>query len=853
MALVKISSNPYIKQTDFHVFDSASKEWLPVNEYSSLLSEDLTHGFFPFKVQEIVDAICNEFGSSEPVEILFEGCDDEYAELEQVCGFDEYRGCVKLSRSSLWLENARDILPQVIDVFRTLRPFFEDNVPNRGRISEDLRKFTEASDDVIPICVLGNYSAGKSTFINALIGQELLPSGDAPSTARVFQISCSKQPDRASITFSLSNQRVSLRYDDKGVRPITMWEDLPLVAAIKESLAGSSLGLVASMNRTLELINYAERHGFKDPISDLVNIEVPFNGDGALARLGKFVIFDTPGSNSATNAEHNRILQEAMGSFSNGLPVYVCEYSSLDSTDNQKLYDEIKQIEALDERFTIIVVNKADAASLPRDGLSDREKEDILNEAVPRSMYAQGIYFVSSIMGLGSKTGGEFENDFYAEKYEDQERKYTDPSARFYKRLYSYDIMPEQIRRRVVDRSAGAANLMLANSGLLSVEDAMGVFATRYSSFNKCHQSEVLLKHLIDITSEEVEIAKGKREKDREIRTRALEHDKSVLIDKLDELVARRRAEAIDGYHPTLDDFVQSTCPTVDAETLNGRQDALVACHREERSVDVVRRDEADRVNDIGKNLADNAQSLVSAFDFNKMADMFSNLTGDIGKAIDAHTKVDDVMRECDRAAASDLFNEVKDEFVERATETLHTVEERSRAYWDKVSEASRAELYRFVTESDYLDGEKRATLGKTIEAYHGLLFEDMVNTVFNEDRLRGLWLWDFRLLDSDRLNVDTTAELFNRSMRESIMRAYEEVAKSHSCDFDVWLTALQTELVDNIVDFNPGLRDQDDLIRTDAQKIAELESGMRMLDSYENQVRQMIGWKGEGASHGYC
>ena len=39
--------------------------------------------------------------------------------------------------------------------------------------------------DTVPICVLGTYSAGKSTFINALIGQELLPgSAETPVTTK---------------------------------------------------------------------------------------------------------------------------------------------------------------------------------------------------------------------------------------------------------------------------------------------------------------------------------------------------------------------------------------------------------------------------------------------------------------------------------------------------------------------------------------------------------------------------------------------------------------------------------------------------------------------------------------------
>ena len=49
---------------------------------------------------------------------------------------------------------------------------------------------------------------------------------------------------------------------------------------------------------------------------------------------------------------------------SNGLPVFATDSSSLDSTDNSNLKEKLISVEGLDERFTMIVVNKAEAADL---------------------------------------------------------------------------------------------------------------------------------------------------------------------------------------------------------------------------------------------------------------------------------------------------------------------------------------------------------------------------------------------------------------------------------------------------------------------------------------------------------
>ena len=90
-----------------------------------------------------------------------------------------------LSSSTSYLENARDVLPEINRIFRNLEPLIIKNIGESNKeIEAQLKRFSDASGDTVPICVLGTYSAGKSTFINALIGQELLPSAETPVTAK---------------------------------------------------------------------------------------------------------------------------------------------------------------------------------------------------------------------------------------------------------------------------------------------------------------------------------------------------------------------------------------------------------------------------------------------------------------------------------------------------------------------------------------------------------------------------------------------------------------------------------------------------------------------------------------------
>ena len=95
-------------------------------------------------------------------------------------------------------------------------------------------------------------------------------------------------------------------------------------------------------------------------IGDLIEIEIPF-GRSTLDEVNyQIAIFDTPGSNSSTNLQHSDVLDKSMKGMSNGLPIFVTDSSSMDSTDNDNLKDKLKKVSGLDSRFTMIVVNKAE-------------------------------------------------------------------------------------------------------------------------------------------------------------------------------------------------------------------------------------------------------------------------------------------------------------------------------------------------------------------------------------------------------------------------------------------------------------------------------------------------------------
>ena len=201
MVTVKIKSNPYERKIEFLSYKEQTGEWEEIQESnpdSKLREDESDKSFLPFKIKEIVDIILEEyFTDSDKVSLVFEGTKEEYEELKKICELPEISDKIVLSKTKTILENAKLILGDTKEIFKMVQPIIMKIVRDDEKVKMDLNKVADALDDIIPICVFGNYSAGKSTFINSLIGHEILPSGGDPVTAKIYKISMSASDEHA--------------------------------------------------------------------------------------------------------------------------------------------------------------------------------------------------------------------------------------------------------------------------------------------------------------------------------------------------------------------------------------------------------------------------------------------------------------------------------------------------------------------------------------------------------------------------------------------------------------------------------------------------------------------------------
>ena len=850
MGKIKIISNPYQKRIAYQSWDDCDMDWKDVDESSDLLKEKYVTGFFPFQVKEIVDIIIRDYEiPNEKINIVFQGTEDEFKELQELCNVGGYADVIALEKSDIFLENARDIFPDINEVFdESLRPLIMQTGNVYDKIKRELEKYTDVSNDVIPVCVLGNYSSGKSTFINSLIGSEILPSGAEPLTAKIYKMKQSLYEDRASIILKYDEKSMKLKFDDNGFRFSMATNENALSKKLAEELGAlKDTAIALLVNKALEIINGFDTGIGEGKISDTIEIEVPFVSGLWGEYKGQFVIFDTPGSNSASNKSHSELLREALGGFSNGLPLYLSEFDKLDSTDNESLYREIEKLEELDDRFTMVIVNKADAAGLEIGGFTKEKEACILGETIPKHLYKSGIYFVSSVVGLGSKNGGEFFDDHYAELFDEKKSKFSDKNSRFYKTLYQYNIMPEQMKKRAVSLAEDNDNLLWANSGLLTIEREIQIFAVKYSSYNKCQQAKLFLDKIIRTTTNEIEQTKREREELKKRLHEKLKIDEKELIDKIEAASISSQSDYEHSYQEYMLSLDGKANKEFTEELLKKQEAEIEKSKQVDNNLEDRKSDADHSVYQMLGNFSSGVKNVFSKHSMDELVKFGKGVVEDLGRVVDKYEELNDIRKRVDKATADDLLGDVTKEFNKRFDTAQALLDESSRHFWGEKTGMFKELLIGIVSGTSVLDADKREELEKIIIAYGDIVFEHHAEEILLKHNFKkGFRIGGFEIIKSDKLNIDKLVKVYNNELLTNIAAIRKTIETSHTDSFVKWKENLADVVTSKIVEYSPLLHSQAQIIREETEKIMELEDKQKQLAFYSETISKMMDWKGE-------
>ncbi len=876
MIFFKIISDPYKRKIRFATVNSDTNEEIPVTEAdnSDLVSDEVIHGFFPYNVKKIIDEIyAMKSKQGQSVHIIFEGTEDEYADLKDLCSDEYYKDKIIVEELTRYLDNAKDILPRISDIFKDMQPLIEESVRSNGQVSLNRRKFEEAVDkQVIPICVIGNYSSGKSTFINALVGKEILPSGDDPVTDCVYQITRSQNAESGYVEFEYRGLPVKFSMDEynrgKGcsVSGAGKYED-DFITLIQQKLDDmASMPVYVRIHKLLAIVEEhkkkRKRENAERDIDSLIKITLPFSREGVISQSQcRYVIFDTPGEGSATNTDHSQTLERQMRSLSNGLIMFITDNKSLDKVEGRDLCVKLISMECFDDRFTMVIANRADCAKLPKDGFQQEDIENKVGQTVCQTLRSNRIFYVSSIVGLGSKLGEEFIDEDYQDVFDKEIDSYTNPNARHPKSLYRYDIVPEQIKRRCVEHSDKEKNRAFANSGLFWIEQEILTFAETYSPYNKCTQSKYFLDEIIAETSKRIDESQKGFEAAKQTLHEKLEDEQNACIEEL-EKKAGKLYDGFSGNYPTpyMQETVDSAANSIQREELEKR--------RAELEVDVQNKnDYADQKED-ARFFKNEAQETAEAPFEDKTSEpdeaqekkgLLDNIWSNIGKTaqavakgaadtfssiqdtVDKKRKLRELEWEMEIEVSGTLFGEVKQRFDTEMKQHQINLETASEKYWRDASEEFRAKMIDAVTKSEGIDEDNKKELEDIIASYEAIEFDKTADMVFKFAEFKQRI---FMIVETNSLDLRKLTKRYNDLISFYLKQMLDNLGASHRESYHKWQQSLLQELINNIIKLNPELRKLQAQIDAQAQHISNLKNKKERLQGYKLEIDYLMSWK---------
>jgi len=852
MSKIKVVSNPYEKTIEFYSL-GALDAWETIRESntnSGLREDESGRTFLPFKIKDILDTVIEDYyvPGKDKVKVVFEGTSDEYDEVKRVCASEEFVECIELTRSESFLTNARDIFEDIKEIFDIVKPIITDVVKDDAGVDKDLSKVSDALKDVIPICVFGNYSAGKSTFINALIGREVLPSGGDPVTAKIYEIKKAKYDDRAKIYFTYKNKKVEFQFDSDSYRLAAGEAGERFVQDVQMAIEQCEVvDLFAKVNAGLEYINaYEKRYGDESQIGNEIEIEIPFSSEGILGRSqNNFVIFDTPGSNSETYAEHSVVLEQAMDNFSNGIPVWVTELDHIDTKDNAELCSNVLKIEALDKRFTMIVCNKADDSNLEEGGFSSEKQREIMEYKAVEKSYASGIYFVSSIMGLGAKNKGKLKDNHYRKTYRKQEIMFTDPEDEDYTMLYQYNFMPKQIKKRAIEYADECSNPVYANSGLLCIENEMETFASKHSAYNKCQMVFSFLDKVIDETNRRIDARTESLQNRKKLREAELEENKRDLLDLLKQNIIEKEGGVNKEAASFVGSYIKSDLDySRDVEWLSDAARSFKEENSTEHGLKSQIRDYEDAKNDVWSNIKSHGSELKQG----KINKFFKGITEDVKKGYkdiqDTREIMEQASKGVDRETSDELIEMVNKEYRSNISAANDKAREELKAFWTDNAESLRVLLTQIITGTESLSTQEKNELSAVIGGHEKFAFDDEKENIFIKKRfLRGTFL-GIRTGDSEKLNLGRLSRSYNYVIKNNIKEMINAINMNYFEAYKQWVEKLYSMIEKNITEYNPALRDMAELIREETEKIEELTRNKQTLITSLDTIKDWMSWK---------
>lgn len=436
---------------------------------------------FQLWVDQIPSLLVNEY-NDDTFEITFHGTEPDYQDLLAATKNAEKNG-IHFVLKKIPAKEFGDKEKSIKELFEKIKklPFDELQSP----ALEDA--FNKASSEEFEVNVTATMSAGKSTLINALLGQKLMPSKQGACTATITRIK-----------------------DD---------DDKTFKATVIDA-NGNEIGHYSVLDyKAMSALN-------GDPnVSEIhVSGDIPF----VTSDEASLVLVDTPGPNNARNANHKMVTNKALDQSSKSLVLFVMNGSTLNDTAQDYHLKRIAKSMSVDgkqsrERF-LFVINKLDDYNEEDDSVASDVIKNVTEYLEEMGIKEPNIFPAAALPALLVRR--------YKKSHDDDEKRriLRDLNPRAEKLVDEQQLHLEQYPKLVgnsqikIDRELQEAieandifGQALIHSGIRGIEETIMMYVTKYCRPQKIASLVATFKSQLESTE-------------------AFENTKKVIASRTDEI-----------------------------------------------------------------------------------------------------------------------------------------------------------------------------------------------------------------------------------------------------------------------------------------------------------------------------
>lgn len=288
-----------------------------------------------FWVDDLFAELYRICGEETSFTLEFKGVDTDCLDIEEAVAMANYQG-FNINLQCNRAEDGNQRLTKITELIKEAKtsPLFAEYFDQNRDVQKNLESAMDKNFDAF---VVATMSSGKSTFINGMLGCELLPALNEATTATIARIYNDKTKEQGEFVLSQISKNKEYLHDNYKLH-------------IKNKETKKEADILSVWN--------------KDPNTYCINIDGNILGIDGNENV-RLVLTDTPGPNNSQDEEHSKTTMSYIkDSDRSPMILYVLNATQLGINDDKGLLTEISQImreggKQSRDRF-LFILNKAD-------------------------------------------------------------------------------------------------------------------------------------------------------------------------------------------------------------------------------------------------------------------------------------------------------------------------------------------------------------------------------------------------------------------------------------------------------------------------------------------------------------